>query len=119
MSLHILRNFTPFGLVVLIGCSGVGQLSIQEERNQYNDVIHDTGVEQLLTNIVRAHKYESPSFFDVSEVDQTKTLQANLQGGSSNIGAVLPLGALSSTLTATDSPIIKYSLRRALRIFSR
>ena len=108
MSLHILRNFTPLGRVVLIGCSGVGQLSIQEERNQYNDVIHDTGVEQLLTNIVRAHKYESPSFFDVSEVDQTKTLQANLQGGSSNIGAVLPLGALSSTLTATDSPIIKY-----------
>ena len=105
---RISKKLAPLSFVFLTSCTGVGQLSIQQERNQYNDVIHDTGTEQLLVNIVRAHNYESPSFFDVSEVDQTKTLQGNLQGGSSNIGAVVPLGALSSTLTATDSPIIKY-----------
>jgi hypothetical protein len=92
----------------LAGCTGVGTLSIQGERNSYNDVIHDTTTEQLLLNIVRAHYFETPSFFDVIEVDQQKTLQANLQGGSSNIGATAILGALSSTLTAADSPIIKY-----------
>lgn len=94
--------------LALVGCTGVGALSIQGERNPYNDVIHDTATEQLLLNILHAHNFETPSFFDVIEVDQTKTLQANLQGGSSNVGATAILGALSSTLTAADSPVIKY-----------
>jgi hypothetical protein len=104
----VFRTAALLGCLFLISCTGIGHLSIQEERNRYNDVIHETGVEQLLANIVRAHNFESPSFFDISEVDQTKTFQGNLQGGSSNIGAMLPLGTLTSTLTATDSPIIKY-----------
>jgi hypothetical protein len=94
--------------LILSGCTGVGRLAIQDERNLYNDVIHDSTTEQLLRNIVRAHFYETPSFFDVIEVDQTKTLQASLQGGSANIGATPVLGSLTPTLTAVDSPIIKY-----------
>ena len=105
---HRAIGFLFFASCLLAECTRIGALSIQDERNSYNDVIHDTGTEQLLLNIVRAHYFETPSFFDVIEVDQTKTLQGNLQGGSSNIGNVAILGALSSTLTATDSPIIKY-----------
>src|SRR5579864_8458529 len=104
----VVRAIQILYCLTLAGCTGIGTLSIQGERNSYNDVIQETSTEQLLLNIVRAHDYEAPSFFDVVEVDQTKTLQGNLQGGSSNIGATTVLGALSSTLTATDSPIIKY-----------
>ena len=95
-------------LLALPGCTRIGQISIESERNEYNDVIRSTASEQLLGNIVRASFFETPSFFDVIEVDHAKSLQGNVQGGSANIGAILGLGSLTSTLSATDSPILKY-----------
>jgi hypothetical protein len=92
----------------LAGCSGIGELALRQERNDFNDIVDQTGSEQLLQNIIRAHDYERPSFFDLVEIDQTKSASANLAGGSSNIGAPAILGALSSTLSVSDSPILKY-----------
>lgn len=92
----------------LAGCSGLGLISIETERNRYNDAISITSAEQTLGNLVRAKFRENPAFFDVIEVDQSKTAQANLQGGSSNIGALLPLGLLQSTLLISDVPLVKY-----------
>jgi hypothetical protein len=101
-------TMASISIFALGACSGIGQLSVRSERNEYNDVIHDTTTEQLLQNIVRAKYYESPSFFDVIEVDQTKSMSGTLQGGSANIGAALRLYSLTSTATITDSPILKY-----------
>jgi len=99
---------TSISIFALSACSGIGALSVRNERNEYNDVITDTTTEQLLQNIVRAKNYENPSFFDVIEVDQTKSIQGSLQAGSANIGAPLRLYSVASSATLTDSPILKY-----------
>jgi hypothetical protein len=96
------------GALALTACSGIGQASVRNERNEYNDVIGETSTEQLLQNIVRAKNYENPSFFDVIEIDQTKSIQASLQTGSANIGAPLRLYSFTPSATVTDSPILKY-----------
>ncbi len=92
----------------LSACSGIGQQSLRSERNEYNDILKDTTTEQLLQNIVRAHDIETPSFFDVIELDQTKSVSGGLQASSANIGAPLRLYSLGTTATLTDSPILKY-----------
>jgi (2Fe-2S) ferredoxin len=100
--------FSSLGIFGLSACSGIGQLSVRSERNEYNDVIKETTTEQLLQNVVRAKYYESPSFFDVMEIDQTKSISGSVTSGSANIGAALRLYSLTPAVSMTDSPILKY-----------
>jgi hypothetical protein len=90
------------------GCAVIGPSVVRAERTGYNEALHDTSAEQLLLNIIRAKNQENPSFSNFAEVDAQPSTGLNLTGGSSNIGAVLPLGALTSSLSASETSIQKH-----------
>ncbi len=71
----------------LCACSTVGPASIDQGRMRYNEVIHDTGKEQTLLNIIRAAQGESPLFLDVLEVDAATTFGGTIAGGPSALGS--------------------------------
>jgi hypothetical protein len=116
------RNFVVVAFVLLVagGCQYVGPIAIDQGRDRYNGVIQATSKEQTLSNIIRVHNHEPTSFMDVSEVDATTTLSANVAGGASSIGAVPnpksasagtitgTLGSVSGGATYTEQPLIRY-----------
>jgi hypothetical protein len=90
------------------GCAGLGPVILRNERSSYNEAIHDTNAEQLLLNIVRSYKNEPAAFSTLAEVDSQPTNSLQLVGGSSNIGAITPLGGLTTTLGTSETSIQKH-----------
>ena len=93
---------------VLCGCSIFGPSVLRDERIAYNEAIHDTSAQQLLMNIVRARNFEDPTFSNLAEVDSQPSASGSISGGSANIGALLTLGSLSSTLGGSETSIQKH-----------
>jgi len=95
--------------VFLASCVSIGDSAIRSNRTDYNEAIHDTSVDQLLLNIVRVSKAETPLFMDLTEVDASNTLQTTIAGGPSNVGSPTGLvGAITGTASYSDAPITKY-----------
>jgi hypothetical protein len=93
---------------VLCGCSIIGPSVLRDERIAYNEAIHDTSAQQLLINIVRARNFEDPTFSNLAEVDSQPSASGSITGGSANIGALVTLGSLSSTLGGSETSIQKH-----------
>lgn len=117
-----LLAFILFAVVpALPSCQVVGPRSLIAGRPNYTDAIHQTTVEQILTNILRVRDGESTQFMDVSEVDSQLTFGAQLTGGQANIGAksgggasgavsgTSTSGAVSAALQYNEQPTIRYA----------
>jgi len=72
--------------ILLAGCESIGAGSIQEGRLKYNEAVHDTGAEQLLTNIVRIQKNELPFSVLVTEIIAGVTPAASVGGSVTGLG---------------------------------
>jgi hypothetical protein len=120
VSVRTLRLTVSLGAVGLAACSVVGPTSIDQGRMRYNEVIHDTYVQQTLLNLVRVHNNESPLFMDVTEVDAATTAGATVAGGPSAIGAspnyksgsagtiTGTLGFVTGGAQYVESPTVRY-----------
>ncbi len=92
----------------LTGCIGVGPAGIKNDRAFYREAIKQTNQEQILENIIAARFFEAPTFIGVPEINATRSLSGGPSGGSSNLGALLPLGQLTGMISASDNPVAKY-----------
>jgi len=114
------RRVTILIVAAFLGsCTRIGVTSIVAERQDYNEAINYTSTQQTMANIVRSYNRESPTFLNVSDITSSKSLGANLSGGSSNIGAMLPIGSLSSMFSANDQPIVKYTATTGYDLISQ
>ena len=100
-------SLTILALSFLSGCSEFGTSVLRSERTSYNEAVHDTSAEQLLLNVVRASKYEAPSFSDFVEFDSTPSTTLQVGGSASSIGATPVTGAVTPTLSAGESSVQK------------
>jgi hypothetical protein len=99
-------------MILLSGCQNVGPLAIDAGRDRYSSAIQSTTKAQTLANIVRVYKHDSTSFVDVTEIDATTTLTGTAGGTVSGIGSKPGtygiLGAATSGVTYTETPLIRY-----------
>ena len=91
---------------LLAGCVSFGPEIVRTERSDYNQAVGYTNSEQLLLNVVRAHRYEPPVFNYLQEYDVTPSVGFSLAGGPSNLGAV-PIGALAAGVSASQTSLQK------------
>ncbi|GJE19313.1 hypothetical protein AIGOOFII_4056 [Methylobacterium marchantiae] len=92
-----------------VGCTGIGVVGIVAERQEYNEAVNYTSAQQTLINLVRVYNRENPTFLSVADITSNKSISASLNGGSSNLGALLPIGALTSMVSVNEQPVVKYS----------
>jgi hypothetical protein len=99
-------------LLILCGCQNVGPIAIDAGRDHYNSALHSTGKVQTLSNIVRVFNHDSTAFMDVTEVDATTTLTGVANGTVTGIGSKPgtfgTLGSVTSGVTYTEAPLIRY-----------
>jgi len=100
-------------LTLLVGCQNVGPLAIDAGRDRYNSAIQSTAKVQTLANIIRVANHDSTSFVDVTEIAATTTLTGTAGGNVSGIGSrpgtFGTLGSVTSGVTYTEAPIIRYA----------
>jgi len=100
-------------LTPLVGCQNVGPLAIDAGRDRYNSAIQSTAKVQTLANIIRVANHDSTSFVDVTEIAATTTLTGTAGGNVSGIGSrpgtFGTLGSVTSGVTYTEAPIIRYA----------
>lgn len=105
------------GVLASGGCDTVGPYSIKLGRNFYNDVIQQTSADQLLLNLARIHNHEMPLFMEVTEVDATVQVQANVNSATTGIGArpgptggtlAGQVASVGGTAQYTEAPTIRY-----------
>lgn len=104
-------------IAMLAACQVAGPDSIERGRGSYNEVLHQTSDEQVLSNIVRVAHKEPTFIMDVTEVDAALLVQGSLTGGVANVGArpgtsggtiAGQTGAVNTTLEYQESPTIRY-----------
>jgi hypothetical protein len=100
-------------LFLLQGCKPFGTMELSAGRPAYNEVIHQTAINQIFANIIRVYHNEPTLFMDVGEVDAAYTFQGSISGGVSAIGATphpsgRNVGAFSAGLEYQESPTIRY-----------
>jgi hypothetical protein len=99
-------------LILLGGCQNVGPLAIDAGRDRYNSAIQSTAKVQTLANIIRVLNHDSTSFVDVTEVAATTTLTGTAGGTVSGIGSrpgtFGTLGTVTSGMTYSETPLIRY-----------
>jgi hypothetical protein len=101
----------------LSSCQLLGPASIDLGRDRYNNVIHLTTMEQMMSNIVRVYQHQPTLFMDVTEVDATMAFGGSLAGAATNIGARPgltggtlsgELGSAAGTLQYSETPTVRY-----------
>lgn len=106
--------FCVFLFLIVTGCNSIGPKQIYLDRNRYNDIIHQTTDEQLLTNIVRLRYVESTAFLKLSNVTSSYSLNQSTGSGTSAAltyftGKAGPVNSWNITRDYTLSPTIAYS----------
>lgn len=105
---------------LLGACQLLGPQSIESGRGSYNDIIHETTINQMLANLVRVYNNEPTLLLDIGEVDAAQSFSGGLSGGETNIGGRAghnsstagslfgPVGGVAGSVQYSESPTIRY-----------
>jgi len=99
------------GLVVIstvVGCT-VGPALYKTSFTEYNDAVRQTLDEQMLANLVRMRYYQSPIFLQVSSINTTFSVGANI-GASGTFAEDGNSGGTSIGGSYSESPTISFSM---------
>ena len=85
--------------VLLLGCETLGPNALRSGRNQYNEAINNTDMEQLLLNIVRLRHTDTAYFLQIATITSRAEIGAAVgaQGGNA-----------LATLKYSEKPSIVY-----------
>ncbi len=100
-------------LIFILGsCASIGPKHIDLDRANYNDIIWQTDLEQLLKNIVRLRYIETSSYFQVTNVTASSSLVQSVSGqlvGPPSSLSYYPQWSAGPQMVYTDSPTISYA----------
>jgi len=104
---------TLMGLSVLIlsGCATVGPSAVKQAHRPYNEALVQSWKEQMLLNIVRLKYRDNPYFLDVTGINTSYVLNANVRSELK----VLPKASDANTITPSagvsyeEKPTITYN----------
>lgn len=85
---------------VLAGCQNLGPRAVREGRNDYNEAVNNSAVEELLLNIVRLRHTASPYSLQVATITSRVEIEA---------GAGIDQGDNSALLRYAERPTIVYT----------
>lgn len=93
-----------YGLLVayalLVGCQNIGPRAVREGRNDYNEAVNNSAIEELLLNIVRMRHTASPFSLQVATITSRVEIEA---------GAGIDQGDDSALLRYAERPTIVYT----------
>ena len=97
-------------LACAAGCQQMGPAAIMRARYNYNGAIQQTAKEQLLLNLLRVRRDDTPLFLDITKVAAQIQFQGNLSG-SAFLPQVMPPGhdfEVNGGLAYTETPTVEY-----------
>lgn len=106
-----------FFCICLVGCVTVSPKQVADDRIDYNEMIQQTNLSELLSNIVRLHYSEPTNFHKFVNVSASYSVSSSFQpgvsyssttagAGFSSIGRVL---GLNGSVQESQVPTIVYA----------